>query len=78
MITFAMGEVHEGNATVKLGELDHDARAERDADGNIGVTLDATEPDEGDPVHLTLHDEGDASYRGVIVLKEAKFTFKVR
>jgi hypothetical protein len=76
MITFELGEVKGANATVSLGEVDHDAVAARDPEGNITVTLDTFAPDTGDPVKLVLHAENDGRYDGVILVKDGALTFK--
>lgn len=76
MITFVLGEIPKKNATVTLGEIDHDAFSERDPEGNIEITVDCPEPDNDEPVSLCLHAENDGMYHGVILVKDDTLTFK--
>lgn len=78
MITFELGAVHKSNATVTLGEIDHDAFSERDSEGNIVVTVDSPEPDNDEPVSLCLHAENNGTYHGVILVKDGRLTFKAK
>ncbi len=77
MITFVCGELLMGapNASVTLAGETHEGHAVRDEEGNITVTVDATEPDPGDAVTLVLHGENDATFTGVIDLVDGRHVF---
>lgn len=76
MIKFVCGELKgDTNATVTLFDETHEAAAVRDDDGNVTVTLDATEPEPGDPVTLVLHGENDATFEGVLDLVDGEYVF---
>ncbi len=84
MITFELGHVPMKNATVVLGKdlkdpnATHDAFAERQATGDIHITIDVIEPPTNEPVHLVLHKENNSRFNGTIVHKEGKLVFKNR
>jgi hypothetical protein len=79
MITFETGEVTNKNASVTFGadpDEAHAAHAARDEAGNVHVTVDTLEPEHGDEIVLTLHQEHDARYHGTVEVREGKAVFK--
>ena len=67
MIRFVDATFERANATVRFGTDENKAFSERDAEGNITVSVDMQLiPDHGEDVHLTLHAENNSEFVGVL------------